>query len=37
MTVEVHKMHKKENNAFNFLQAIVFIYDVCIYKMCGIQ
>ena len=31
-------MHKKkENNAFKFLQAIVFIYDVCIYKMCRIQ
>ena len=36
--VAVHKMHKKkENNAFKFLQAIVFIYDVCIYKMCRIQ
>ena len=36
--VAVHKMHKKkENNAFEFLQAIVFIYDVCIYKMCRIR
>ena len=30
-------MHKKENNAFKFLQAIVFINDVRIYKMCRIQ
>ena len=31
-------MHKKkENNAFKFLQSFVFIYDVCIYKMCRIQ
>ena len=37
VSVAVHKMHKKENNAFKFLQAIVFIYDVCIYKMCRIQ
>ena len=28
---------KKENNAFKFLQAIVFINDVHIYKMCTIQ
>ena len=28
---------KKENNAFKFLQAIVFINDVRIYKMCKIQ
>ena len=31
-------MHKKkENNAFKFLQAFVFINDVHIYKMCRIQ
>ena len=31
-------MHKKKgNNAFKFLQAIVFIYDVYIYKMCRIN
>ena len=28
---------KKENNAFKSLQAIVFINDVRIYKMCRIQ
>ena len=35
--VAVHKMHKKEKNAFKFIQAIVFIYDECIYKICRIQ
>ena len=28
---------KKGNNAFKFLQSIVFINDICIYKMCRIQ